>query len=190
MRRTLAMTVVFLLFSSAAYAGEEARLASGEILVETQDVAGSDIPRVIVKGVIAAPVERVWHEVSNCERYPGTMPNIESAREIERRGDTVVCEVVVSLPFPLSNLTSRTRATHVEGPDRWTRTWTMIEGDWDYKVNDGSWVLTHFQGDSSRTLAVYTIHAEPNTRVPQRLRNRAQRSSMPGAIEALRDALE
>jgi ribosome-associated toxin RatA of RatAB toxin-antitoxin module len=190
MRRSLPLLFFFVLLGTTAQAGENARLDAGEILVSTQNVADSDVPRVTVKGVINATPERVWAIVSDCARYPGRMPRITAAREIERSGNTVVCEVTVGLPFPLSDLTSRTRATHTEGPPRWRRAWTMIEGDWDYKINDGSWTITEFQGDENRALAVYVVHAEPHTRVPQRMQRRAQESSMPGVIEALRDLLE
>ena len=188
MRLTLPTVLILLFFSATAFASEEARLADGEILVTAQNVAGSDVPKAIVKGVINAPPQRVWDIVSNCDRYEGRLPRIRAAREIERSGNTVVCEVTVALPFPISDLTARTRATHTEGPREWRREWTLIEGD--YQRNDGSWVLTPFQGDPNRTLAVYTVHAEPNSRVPQRLRNRAQESSLPDVIETLRNLTE
>lgn len=188
MRMTLPLVLILLLLSGTAYANEEARLANGEILIATQNVAGSDVPKAVVTGVINAPPERIWAIVSDCDRYEGRLPRIRAAREVERSGNTVVCEVTVALPFPISDLTARTRATHTAGPREWRREWTLIEGD--YQRNDGSWVLTPFQGDSNRTLVVYTVHAEPNNRVPQRLRNRAQESSLPDVIETLRNLTE
>ena len=185
MHLRLAILASILLFlPTTAFAGQS-DLDRGEIRVETTDVAGSSVPRIIVTGVIDAPPSAVWAIVSDCNRYVGRMPRIEAAREISRSGSTVLCEVTVGLPFPMSNLTARTTATHTTGPPQWKREWTMIEGD--YKTNDGSWILTTFQGNPDRTLAIYSLHAEPNNRVPNSIRRRAQENSMPGIIERLRE---
>jgi ribosome-associated toxin RatA of RatAB toxin-antitoxin module len=182
-----ALLVAAVVAGPVAVAGEADPLDRGEISVRTHAVEGSGFPRVVVQGVIDAAPERVWAIVSNCNGYEGTMPRIRAAREVERNGDTVICEITVALPFPMSDLTARTRATHVEGPPRWSRSWTLIEGDYD--VNDGSWILEPYKGDPGRTLATYSVHAEPHTSVPGWARRRAQTSSMPDIIEHLRAAL-
>lgn len=175
---------MLLLLPVTTFAGQN-DLDRGEIRVETSEVAGSSVPRITVTGVIDASPAEVWAIVSDCNRYVGRMPRIEAAREVSRSGSTVICEVTVGLPFPMSDLTARTTATHTVGPPQWKREWTMIEGD--YKTNDGSWILTPFQGDGNRTLAVYSVHAEPKSRVPNSIRRRAQENSMPGIIERLRE---
>ena len=177
--------LLVLLFPLTAFAGEKEKLDAGEILVETADVAGSDVPSITVTGVINVAPERVWAILEDCENYAGRLPRIDESREISRDGDIVICEVTVGLPFPMSDLSSQTRAVHTVGPPSWKREWTLIEGN--YKINDGSWTLTTFNGDDSRTLAVYTVHAEPESRVPNRIRRRAQESSMPDIIETLRE---
>lgn len=170
--------------SSAASAQDRAVLDRGEISVRTIDVAGFDVPKIIVQGVIEAAPSKVWEIIEDCNRYPQRMSRIKEAKELERRGSTVICEVTIGLPFPISDLKATTRSIHVIGPPTWSRTWTMIEGT--YEKNDGSWVLTAFEGDPNRTLATYTIHAIPNTAVPAWARRRAQESSLPEVIERLR----
>ncbi|MFU8803497.1 MAG: type II toxin-antitoxin system RatA family toxin [Bradymonadaceae bacterium] len=173
-----------LLLPPPLYAQDKEALDRGEISVRTVDVAGSELPKVVVQGVIDASPAKVWELVSNCDNYVRRMPRIKAARIVERKGSTVICEVTVGLPFPISDLRATTRATHVVGPPTWSRTWTLIEGD--YEKNDGSWVLTPFGDDGDRTLATYSVHAIPNTSVPAWARRRAQQSSMPEIIERLR----
>lgn len=182
----LAIAAIFI--APPAQADQQNRLASGEIIVTTEAAPNSSMPIVRVTGVIDAPPEAIWEIVSQCERYPGRMPRIKEGRELSRDGSTVVCEVVVGLPFPLKDLKATSRSVHTVGPPEWRREWTLIEGD--YERNDGSWVLRRFNGDDQRTLAIYTVHAEPHSSIPAGLRRRAQESSMPEIIERLRELTE
>lgn len=184
----LLVIALALLIPASAFADANERLDGGEIIVVTSDVDGYDVPKVTVYGVINTSPERVWEIVSNCDGYVGIMPRIDKAREVSRSGSTVECDVTVGLPFPMNDLRALSTAKHTEGPPEWRREWEMVEGD--YKVNSGSWRLRKFQGDDNRTLAIYSVHAVPNTRVPERIRNRAQERSMPGIIESLREHLE
>jgi hypothetical protein len=184
----LFIVALALAIPTTAFADANERLANGEIIVVTSDVDGYDVPKVTVYGVIDTRPERVWNVVSNCDGYVGVMPRIDKAKEVSRSGSTVKCDVTVGLPFPMSDLRALSRAEHTEGPPEWRREWEMVEGD--YEVNSGSWRVRKFQGDDNRTLAIYTVHAVPNSRVPERVRNRAQERSMPGIIEALREHLE
>ncbi len=176
------------LIATAMPAGAAAQsndaLGKGEIGVEAIDVKNSKMPKIVVKGVVDAPPAKVWEIVSDCTKYKQRMTRIKSAKLVKKTGDTYVCDVTVELPFPLSNLRATTNAKHVNGPPTWSRSWTLIEGD--YEQNDGSWVLQEFAGDPNRTFVVYTVHAVPNTAVPDWLRKRAQESSMPDVIKRLR----
>ncbi|MFW6369401.1 MAG: SRPBCC family protein [Myxococcota bacterium] len=183
-RAAAGVFITALLAFSAASADDEDALASGEILVHSESVPGSDLPKVVVRGVIDAPPAKVWTIVSDCDVFEERLPRIRSARVLEQTDRGPICEVIVALPFPLSDLRAKTRAVHIEGPPRWSRTWTLIEGD--YEVNDGSWVLESFRGDPNRTLATYSVHAVPHSAVPAWARRRAQESSMPDIIERLR----
>jgi ribosome-associated toxin RatA of RatAB toxin-antitoxin module len=163
-------------------------LDRGEILVRTVDVKGSSVPRVVVQAVVDAPPARVWPIVSDCDRYTERMPRIKQSRTVEKKEGTVICEVTVGLPFPMSDLRAKTTAKHVEGPPNWSRRWTLLEGD--YQINDGSWELTAYKGDPNRTLAIYSVHAVPNTAIPGWARKRAQQSSMPEILVRVREAVK
>ena len=168
----------------AAADDEEARLAKGEVVISTRAVKGNDTPEYTTKAVIDAPPARVWHIISRCGDYARTMPRIKAARELSRQGGKVVCQVTIEMPVPYSNLTATTDVTHTESAQRYSRVWKLISGD--YKINNGSWVLTPFKGDARRTLAVYRVHAEPKAWVPAWIRKKAQQKTLPEMMERLR----
>lgn len=172
------------LVTGDAFAQDDSALGSGKVSVSTRPVKGSDVSELVVRAVIDAPPEKVWQIVSDCGRFEQRMPNIEAAREIKREGNRTWCDVELHLPFPLSNLRAVSVATHTESTGVWSRTWELVEGD--YEFNDGSWVLTPFENDWNRTLAVYKVHAKPKTAVPDWVREKAQKSAMPDLIERIR----
>lgn len=184
----LAVVGLMIGLPDSASAQSNAALSKGEISVDTIEVKGSDMPKVVVKGVIDAPPAKVWQIVSDCAKYQKTMTRIKASKLVKKTGDTYICDVTVELPFPMSNLRATTTAKHISGPPVWSRTWTLLEGD--YELNDGSWKLEEFAGDANRTFATYTVHAIPNTSVPGWVRKRAQESSMPDIIKRIREEVK
>jgi ribosome-associated toxin RatA of RatAB toxin-antitoxin module len=177
------------LFTGLSASAQDAKLAKGEVVIKTTEVKGQDIPKVVAKAVIKAPMEKVWALIEKCENYEKTMLNIKSAKELSRKGNKVRCETVVDLPWPLSDLKSVTDANHTLNPGQsYVRAWTLVKGDFDY--NNGSWKLTPFKGDASKTLLVYTVHVKPHTSVPDSIKASAQRKSLPDLFEHLRKQLE
>ena len=72
--------------------------------------------------------------------------NVESLTFVKREGNTVTCRITADMPFPLSDLTSETRAVlNVEPGVRYERRWTLVSGD--YLSHQGGWVLVPFAGD-------------------------------------------
>jgi ribosome-associated toxin RatA of RatAB toxin-antitoxin module len=178
--------VAFLVLAAAPARADDqkARLEKGEVIVTSRAVKGSDTPEMVARALIAAPPAKVWNIVSHCADYPRTMPRIKAAKELSRKGDKVVCKVTIEMPFPYSDLTSVSEATHTVSPARYARVWRFLSGD--YKANSGSWVLTPYQGDPKRTLAVYRIHAEPKPWIPAWIRKKAQQRTIPEMMERLR----
>ena len=184
MTRRILLALAITVASSLAYAQSDDALAGGEVFVTSEPVAGSEVPRFIVTAVVDAPPAKVFEVVANCARLTERMPRVASAEYVSRTKTGARCKVTLDMPFPLSNLTAITQDRRKESPDIWYRKWTLVEGD--YHVNDGSFVLVPFQGDANRTLVTYSIHAIPKTAVPDFLRERAQRSSLPDMIERIR----
>lgn len=180
----LAATVIFFCAGSAS-AQDMKAVARGEVDVRSQDVKGSDAPRIVVTALINASPEAVWKIVSDCRNYTKTFDRIKRSKLLEQKDNTFLCEVEVELPFPFSNLVGVTRAVHTVEPGKeWKRAWTLVRGD--YNTNTGSWVLRPYGEDGKRTLAIYTIHADPKNSVPDWVRNKAQKSSLPDMMLRLR----
>jgi ribosome-associated toxin RatA of RatAB toxin-antitoxin module len=182
--RWLAALLVLASAPASAADDEDTRLAKGEVVIATRAVKGSETPEYITKAVIDAPPAKVWNIISRCADYVRTMPRIKASKELSRQGNKIVCQVTIEMPVPYSNLTATTDVTHTESAQRYTRVWKLQSGD--YKVNSGSWVLTPFKGDAKRTLAVYTVHAEPKAWVPAWIRKKAQQKTLPEMMERLR----
>jgi len=188
-RPTIAVTAILLACPASAGFGDpsaEARLAAGEVLIQTRAVAGSDIPEATVEAVADAPPAAVWRIIDDCANYKRTMPRISESRLLSRTGNISVCEVTVDMPMPTSDLTSVNEATATIGPPLWRRAWRLLRGD--YKRNGGSWTLSAFDAAGTRTRIVYKVHAEPNTSVPAFIIRKAQQRALPELIERVRAA--
>jgi len=159
-----------------------ARLERGEIVVDA--VPAEPMPFLTMQGVVDAPPELVWDVVSHCGLYRGRMPRIIDSEELASDGGLVRCRTVVETAWPMSNLTSITRAVHTVGAGVWKREWALESGD--YVFNEGSWTLTPFEGAAAKTLVVYRLHAQANLRVPLLMQQVAQRHALPDTLAAVR----
>jgi ribosome-associated toxin RatA of RatAB toxin-antitoxin module len=162
---------------------EEALPPAGQVEVKSFSVKDSDAPKIVVRAVLDVPAKKIWKIVSDCAHYKDHMPRIAASKLVKQSGNTYTCEVTVALPFPLSNLTGVTEAVHEESEKGMTRRWHLVSGD--YKVNDGSWEVKPL-GDGSKSLVVYTVHAEPKTAVPGWIRESAQKKALPEMIERVK----
>ena len=177
--------VITLAFGGTALANTKARLDSGEIVLKRQKVSGSTTPKTTMMAVFDASPEKLWAILSDCNRYTKTMVSISAAKELSRKGNIIRCSVTVDLPFPLDDISSITEAIHTVKPGKlYKRAWKLESGD--YKHNTGSWTLTPFNTEGTRTLGIYVIHAEPNIPIPDAIRNAAQKHSLPNLVKHLR----
>jgi hypothetical protein len=144
-----------------------ARLDKGEVIVEAHPVEGNDLPEAFVAAVIDAPPEHVWQIIDHCGDYMRTMVRMKYSRE---------------MPWPLHNLHAVTVARHTVTPGRWERAWKLESGD--YKVNQGSWVLTPW--GPNRTLAEYRMLSSPNTSIPDFVQGMAMKVALPNMIAKIR----
>jgi ribosome-associated toxin RatA of RatAB toxin-antitoxin module len=160
----------------------KARLEKGDVIITTKKIAGSPIPEARVRALIDATPEKIWPLVEDCNNYKANMVRVKDAHEISRKGETVVCETTIDMPFPISDLTASTRARHTIKDGTYRRAWKLLKGD--YEVNTGSWTLKAY--DDGRTLVEYRIHAVPKIPVPGFLQQAAQSTSLPKLINHLR----
>ena len=163
------------------------RLAQGEVLVWTEQVAGSDVPVGFAQGVIDAPPAEVWKIVEDCGNYAQNMPRIAKSKLEKQEGTVRFCRVTADLPFPAPDLESLTRVEHAHNADgSYVRAWKLVEGD--YHRNEGTMTLKPY-GDGTKTLATYRIHVEPKLPLPQSVMSSMQKGSLPDVIKNLRKRL-
>jgi ribosome-associated toxin RatA of RatAB toxin-antitoxin module len=180
MSKAFALALVFVVALPAA--------AADDVKVWAEPVAGSDVPFSIVEASIDAPASVVWSIVSACNDYTKTMPSIAESKELSREGDpsssfTTVCSVTADMPFPISDLTSVTRARHtVEVDKRYERRWTMLNGDYEY--NEGSWTVVALTPMTSK--ATYRLRVRPKLPVPDSMLGTFQSGTMPKIMDGLR----
>lgn len=202
------VALVALGWSATASAQSDAALDKGAVRVRAVKVSSSDerkreTPRVIVTAVVDSPPEKVWAVVSDCSKYTSRMNRVETAKQLrvgaikkvgEGTRQDVVCYVEIGLPIPLSNLHACTKATHTVVPGKkWQRAWDLypcekvgFKQEGSYYFNTGSWTVEPYGEGGKRAKVTYTVHAEPTTSVPDWVRERAQKSSLPKMIERLR----
>ena len=186
----LTLSVLLLIPASLQAKGDpKAALKAGEIIVTSKKLKKFPRPGVKAVGVIDAPMERIWPLIDQCKDYTKTMQRILKSKEISRKGNEVICEITVDLPFPLGDISSQTVATHtVKQGKLYKRSWKLLSGDYEY--NEGSWTLVPFEGSPARTLVVYETQVQPNTMIPDSIRAMAQKKTLPELFEHLRNQVK
>lgn len=169
---------------ASAQTSRDAKLRSGEILVTSKAVAGSDLPEFTVEGVIDAPPSKVWPAVYDCDNYWRWYTSLESSKVVSKSGNTWICQEEAKMPFPFGNLDARVRVKLTTGKGHWKREWKMIEGEYDR--NEGQCVLTEFDGDKNKTLVQYTVIADPKVAVPDGMMKRGTAKRLPQIVKDLR----
>jgi ribosome-associated toxin RatA of RatAB toxin-antitoxin module len=185
-QRNIAALLLFAastLLSPQAEADDASDLDAGKVLVTSVPVAGSPEPEHVVRAVVESPPSSVWKVVSDCTHYKDRLPHVAASAELSRAGNTVTCQVTISVPFPMSNLTAVTEAVHDEHPDHMTRKWKLVRGD--YEFNDGSWTVESYRGGAA-SLVTYRVHVKPKSAVPGFVRNMAQERALPDMMQRVR----
>jgi ribosome-associated toxin RatA of RatAB toxin-antitoxin module len=168
-------------------ASDHAALRRGEVLSRNEVVQGSDFPLTRGYALIDAPPAKVFALIDKCGNYSKVMPRTAESKELSRRGNVIVCKVVIELPFFMGNLTSITRGVHTIGPPFWGRSWKLISGT--FKHNTGLWTMRPYRGDPSVTLVEYALHALPTIYLPDALLERAAGKGVPNMLRSLRKVL-
>ena len=164
----------------------EAEFLKGEVYVRTVDLPNSPMPKIIAEGVIKATISDLWGVIADCANFKKTMANIKESKHLGFFKGYKRCELVVDLPFPLSDLRSVVDVKLNQGEELCTRKWHLVEGD--YHKNQGEWRLMA-RADGYTTLR-YTVHVEPKVAIPDFVARAAQKSKIPGMFEDLRELME
>ena len=176
-RRSLSRCAVVLALAWAS----RAVAADPPVTLKESVVSGHSLPRLDATMTIEAPVERLWPLVSECKRFREYM-DLESARELSRRGTWSRCELVVDVPFPFGKLRSISDQLDERAAGRYRASWKLISGDYHY--DEGFWELTPI--GETRTRVRYVTLTEPKLPVPRGMLLEGQRDFVKDLLARLR----
>ncbi|UCG43380.1 MAG: hypothetical protein JSU73_01820, partial [candidate division WOR-3 bacterium] len=181
----LAMTVSA---RAAVDPADSARLDRGAILVSRPNSGMRGVAGGQARGVIEAPIGRVWEVLNKSNEFSEYMPRYlvswlvdsgvldglpdevsrvgvekvaESLRLDSWIGDTVYFYNVLDMPFPISDRWYLLRMTRDHASHKID--WTQVVGN--TRVNFGSWHLEPL-GVGDRTVATYTTFSDPGIMLP------------------------
>lgn len=183
-RRAAVVALVFFAAPGASVSADPALPAKGEVEVKSYSVAGSSVPKLVLRTVMDVPPKKVWQIVSDCAHYKEHLPDIASSEILTRSSNGDTCKVTYSMPFPFSNLTGVTESVNEVSDRGMVRRWKHVSGD--YKLNTGSWEVRPIGEAGTSSLVTYTIQVDPNVAVPDFLRDSAQKKTLPGILKRIR----
>lgn len=176
-RRSLSRCAVVLVLAWAT----GALAADPPVTLKETVVSGHSLPRLDATTTIDAPVERLWPLISECNRFREYM-ELESARELSRRGTWSRCELVVDVPFPFGKLRSISDQLDERAAGRYRASWKLVSGDYHY--DEGFWELTPL--GPARTRVRYVTLTEPKLPVPRGMLLEGQRDFVKDLLARLR----
>ena len=165
---------------------DRSRLDAGEVVVRDLPPTEPDGVGLLMAGVVDAMPDQVWAVMSDCDRQDEFIPRVLYAAVRDRDGDSHTCDLVIDLPFPMSDLRTATRHHARRLPDGgYQRRWELLPGDWDYQRNSGSWTVHPYQ-DGHRSLLVGRMDMLPKSAVPVWLLHAGQVRQAPDTFTAIR----
>ena len=129
---------------------------------------------------IAAPPEAVLPVLTDYEKYPDILQNMESAEVLHRTAEYVDAQFTLNLVRRVT-YTLRLRETAPDG-----LSWSLIEGP--FLSNDGTWTLTRLPDGSTR--ARYRVEVRVAVFVPRRLADKLVTHSLPAIVTAFKEEAE
>jgi ribosome-associated toxin RatA of RatAB toxin-antitoxin module len=122
---------------------------------------------------IDVPPDAMYRVITDYERYPEFLPEMETVRVVRRDGET--CDVHFTL-----NLVKRlTYTLRLVGRPGKGLDWSLVEGG--FKANNGGWTLEALPG--GRTRASYRVHVEVGVFVPGAIANRLIGQTLPATLK-------
>ena len=166
-------------------ADEEQRLIDGDFIINKMKPTGGSGVAFRAFALVSLPVAQVWPVVRDCQYFKDFMPRTKKSELRQKQGQTAVCFVEVSMPFPFKNLWSNVKS--VESKDEMgghTRRWTLIDGT--YQHNTGRWTVAPWKDNASTSLLIYEVDVNPNVALPSFIIQKAQTGTLPGLFDAIR----
>jgi ribosome-associated toxin RatA of RatAB toxin-antitoxin module len=186
-RRHLAGLVVAL-WVVPARADDAAALRRGEDLFKLVEVKGSSASRGFVKGVVDAPLIRVFEVITDFDGQQNFMPRVRESRIVARGAASLTYHTCLDLPWPVSDVFYDAEVSWTA--DRRSIRFAMVPGTGrGVRRFDGHWKLASFEGSSDRTVVQYDLHFEPTTGWPAWVLDAGTQAALEDVLPALRKHL-
>lgn len=164
-----------------------------DITVWVRDVPVSGLHEIRARVVIEAPALRVWSVLNDTARFTEFMPYVVEARIVAPAADGHIEYQRIDPPFVgqrdyIVRVTSEHDAASGTRWRRWSavgaRGPSPIDGVVRIEVNEGEWAVR--ADGEGRSIASYYLYTDPGGAIPAWIANRANRSTVPKLMEAVR----
>lgn len=166
-------------------AGGEEALASGEIFVELNEVAGSNAKEGCVVGYLPASPADVMAVLRDAGRYDEYMPTVKRSNVTVEHGGVTLNRQELDLPFPIGDRHFTIRLVERRlYPDGYQLDFSYVPGSGNVEDTRGHWLIEPWRDGS---LVSYVLWTDPGGAIPKWAVNRAARRTLPDVMRALRD---
>ena len=118
-----------------------------------------------------------------CEHFKDFMPRTLKSMVSNKKERSAICEIVVDMPFPFSDLWSVVDTSWGEtSAGVWIRKWSLIRGS--FRRNEGSWTVISTKAPNE-SIAVYEASVDPDVPIPDMILRAAQVNTIPDLMQAV-----
>ncbi len=175
------------------------QVARGDgISVLSRSPKGSSVAEVKATSLVDAPPREVWRVIRDYASYAKTMPYTEESRILssEQDGKVLVFYCLVNAPL----VDKREFIIRIVDDSDWKdgegylkTSWTLAteglpptrEGVVRVPLNDGYWLLEPRE-EGRKTFVTYYLHTDPGGSLPGWVADKANRTSVPDVLRAVR----
>jgi ribosome-associated toxin RatA of RatAB toxin-antitoxin module len=159
------------------------RLAAGDVLTRVEQPDSLRKGWVQAAVLIDAPVRAVWNALTDCQSATQIMPGLVGCKVIEPGQNVDIVQQRVKLSWYLPTFTYVFRVHY----NRYSRIeFQRIGGS--FKEMEGCWTFESYP-NSSRTLAVYSVHMDPGFWIPRWLTRHLLRKDLPHVMTDLQQRM-
>ncbi len=137
----------------------DARLADGDVVVESRTVPGTDLKLVLASGLLDAPVEVVWEFFKNADYWSQVLYQVRNSRELaveknNRRFKFVIEPPIEAKAAGFNDIEFIAEITESISPDRsvWRGDFIALEGN--VRNVYGAWQLEPY--GAGKTLIIFS----------------------------------
>src|SRR3954452_10116277 len=167
-----------------ALPGTRYQTPTGDVWVETASPGAGKPREGVGRGVIEAPLERVFRTLTDYRHWSEFMPFLQRSTATPQADGSTMAEHVMKLPAPTGERHYRVRFQQRAEGGTWRIEWAYVPRSGNVKDHHGSWTLTALA--PGRTLAVLRLYTDPGGLTPQWAVERGPTETIPWIFHGLR----